>query len=67
MREKLRQIRISRNLTQKDIAKLIEINRATYTNIELGNKNPSLSVAIKIKNILKYNNDDIFHNKYIDG
>lgn len=62
MRKKLRKVRISKQLTQKEIATLIGIQRATYTNIELGNKNPSLKVAIKIKDILKYNDDDIFLN-----
>ena len=65
MRQKLRSIRISSKFTQEEIASLIGINRATYTNIELGKKNPSLNVAIKIKNILKYSNDDIFHNEDI--
>ncbi len=45
MRKKLKEIRIKRNLTQKELAELAKIDRVTYTNIELGNKNPSLSVA----------------------
>jgi putative transcriptional regulator len=60
MRKKLREIRIERNLTQKELAELVNISRVTYTNIELGNKNPSLSVARKIKNALRYESDDIF-------
>ncbi len=60
MREKLRKIRISKKMTQKQVATLVGIKRATYTNIELGNKNPSLAVAIKIKNILGHDKDDIF-------
>jgi putative transcriptional regulator len=66
MREKLRHHRILKGLTQEQISGLIGINRATYTNIELGNKNPSLFVAIKIKEILEYENDDIFLNKSIE-
>lgn len=62
MRDKLREIRVSKNLTQSDIANIIGVDRVTYTNIELGNKNPSLKVAIKIKKALKYYNDDIFLN-----
>lgn len=64
MRLKLREIRIKRNLTQKELAELAKIDRATYTNIELGNKNPSLSVARKIKDALKYEDDDIFFENY---
>ncbi|MDK2811080.1 MAG: putative transcriptional regulator [Petroclostridium sp.] len=60
MRKKLKEIRIKRNLTQKELAELAKIDRVTYTNIELGNKNPSLSVARKIKDALQYEGDDIF-------
>lgn len=60
MRLKLKEIREKAGLTQEKIAKLIPIARTTYTNIELGEKNPSLRVAIKIKQILDYQDDDIF-------
>lgn len=60
MRSKLRDIRLKNNLTHEEIAKKVGINRATYTNIELGYKNPSLDVAIKIKKALDYSDDDIF-------
>lgn len=63
MRELLRKERLNRNLTQEDIANKVGINRATYTNIELGNKNPSLEVALKIKEVLKHEKDDIFLNQ----
>ena len=63
MRLKLKEIRINRNLTQEDIASKLGIDRATYTNIELGNRNPSLEVALKIKQVLRYKNDDIFLNE----
>lgn len=64
MREKLRQLRILKGLTQKQISEQIGIARTSYTNIELGNKNPSLSVAMKIKEVLEYDNDDIFYDEY---
>lgn len=60
MRNRLKIIRLKNNLTHEEIAKKVGINRATYTNIELGRKNPSLDVAIKIKRELNYENDDIF-------
>lgn len=41
---------------------MIGISRAAYTNIELGKKNPSLKIVIKIKKILNYERDDIFLN-----
>jgi putative transcriptional regulator len=47
-------------LTQEDVANMANIARSTYTNIELGYKNPSLTVALKIKKILKCKDDNIF-------
>lgn len=47
-------------LTQKEVAKRVGIARTTYTNIELGDKNPSLQVALRIKEALETEDDDIF-------
>ncbi len=60
MRGKLRSVRLKNNLTHEEIARKVGINRSTCTNIELGYKNPSLDVAIKIKKTLNYRDDDIF-------
>lgn len=60
MRHKLRQLRVNKKLTQEQIAQKVGIDRAYYTNIELGNKNPSFKVAVKIKKVLNCNDDDIF-------
>jgi putative transcriptional regulator len=60
MREKLRQLRKDKKLTQEQLAKKIGISRTYYTNIEKGRYIPSLITANKIKNILGYKNDDIF-------
>ena len=60
MREKLRQLRKDKKLTQEQLAKKIRISRTYYTNIEKGRYIPSLITANKIKNILGYKNDDIF-------
>lgn len=60
MRSRLREIRLMRNMTQQEVAAAAEIERVTYTNIELGNKNPSFAVAARIKKVLDYHDDDIF-------
>ncbi len=57
---KLKTLRENSKLTQEQLANKIGINRSTYANIELGNKNPSFAVAVKIKNILGCQDDDIF-------
>lgn len=60
MRKKLKEVRLEKSLTQEELAKRIGIDRSTYTNIELGYKNPSLRVALKIKRELDHQDDDIF-------
>ena len=62
MREKLRRIRIQNNYTQQQVATALRISRPFYTKIELGISNPSLKVAMDIKKVLNYTNDDIFLN-----
>ena len=62
MRVKLRQLRLEKNLTQEEMAKLCDITRAYYTNIENAKNLPSLKVAIKIKGVLEYYSDDLFIN-----
>lgn len=62
MRTKLKNKREELGFTQDELAKAVSIARTTYTNIELGLKNPSFEVAIKIKRALNYLNDDIFLN-----
>lgn len=62
MREKLISARKQKGLTQQEIAEMIGVSRTTYTGYEKGNYSPSLEKAVKIKEVLKYKNDDIFLN-----
>lgn len=52
-------------LTQEQVANKAGIARTTYTNIELGDKNPSLAVALKIKEALRTDKDDIFLTNHV--
>lgn len=60
MRTKLIEVRKKRGYTQEQMANKLNIARTTYTGYESGNFSPSLEMAIEIKRILKYKNDDIF-------
>lgn len=62
MRNKLIEVRVKRGYTQEQIANKLNIARTTYTGYEKGNVAPSLEVALNIKKILNYKNDDIFLN-----
>lgn len=60
LRVKLREARIKAGLSPKEIAKKLRIRRASYVNIELGKRNPSFELAIKICQILNKKFEDIF-------
>lgn len=59
-RKKLIEIRKKRGYSQQYMSELLNIARTTYTGYEIGKFAPSLDKSIKIKEILKYKNDDLF-------
>lgn len=65
LREKLIEIRTKKGYTQEQMANELNVARTTYTGYEKGNVAPSLEVALNIKKILKYKNDDIFLNSNV--
>lgn len=54
MREWLKSRRLDEKLTQKEIADLVGVSRSTYAMIENGERNPSVPVAKRIANVLKF-------------
>lgn len=61
MRNILINLRKSRNLTQEEVANALGISRAHYGRIESGDRTPSLSKSLRIKEFFNYYNDDIFN------
>ena len=59
-RKKLIEVRKKKGFSQQEISKLLNVARTTYTGYETGKFAPSLDKGIKIKEILKYKNDDLF-------
>jgi transcriptional regulator with XRE-family HTH domain len=51
--ENVRQLREGRGLTQQQIAKIAGVPRATWSNLESGTANPTLSVLTKVANALQ--------------
>lgn len=47
----IKYIRLKNKWTQEYVANLIGITKASYSNIETGKRNPSLSIALKMQNI----------------
>lgn len=54
MRVWLKNIRVSKNLTQNELANILCIDRSYYTRIEAGQRNPSIDLAKKISHALKF-------------
>ena len=63
MRTKLVKLREGRGYTQATFSKAVGISRSFYSQIETGDKEPSLKVSMKIKRVLDYQNDDIFFDR----
>ena len=62
MRLKLIQLREAAKQTQQTTSEAVGISRSHYSQIETGDKDPSLKVGLRIKSFFKYKKDDIFFN-----
>lgn len=63
MRTKLVKLREMKGYTQATFSEAIGVSRSHYSQIETGEKDPSLRVSLKIKKVLDYQYDDIFFNR----
>lgn len=50
----LKAFRIEKGLTQEHLAKMCEVQRTTITMIEIGENKPSVELAKKLGNVLKF-------------
>ena len=57
---KLKLARIEKNLTQQDLAKLVDVSRQTIGLIEKGDYNPTLKLCINIAKVLDRSLDQLF-------
>lgn len=58
--EKLKKARLDKNLSQGELAKQIGVARQTINMIENGDYNPTISLCIKICNVLDKTLDELF-------
>lgn len=54
MREWLKDIRESQHLSQAEISKQVNVTQPTYSNIEIGKRNPSVEAAKRIADVLGF-------------
>lgn len=61
---KIKERRLSQGITQETIANKLDVNPSHISNIECGRANPSLTVLVKIANILKCSVDYFIGGEY---
>jgi putative transcriptional regulator len=60
MKNKIKVERAKKDMTQADLAELVQVTRQTINAIEAGKYNPSTVLALKIASIFETKVDDIF-------
>lgn len=62
MRTIMKQLRTQQGYTQKSFAQELGVSISHYSQVETGDKQPSLNLSLRIKRVLNYYGDDIFDN-----
>ena len=60
MKNKLREMRATKEWSQSDLAEKLEVSRQTVNAIETGRYDPSLPLAFKLAGVFKAAIEDIF-------
>ncbi|CEP41970.1 helix-turn-helix transcriptional regulator [Paraclostridium sordellii] len=60
MKNRLEEIRKQREITQKELANILEVSRQTISSLEKGRYNPSIILAFKIARYFDMAIEDIF-------
>ena len=60
MKNRIKQLRAGKDLTQLDLAKLVDVRRETIVFLEKGKYNPSLKLAHDIAKVFKLKIEDVF-------
>lgn len=61
MRNEVRAMRLTRNLSQAELAQALGVSRQTINAIETGKYSPSLALAIKLARFLNRGVEEVFH------
>ncbi len=60
MENNLKKLRMEKNLTQEDLARILEVSRQTISSLEQGRYDPSIQLAFKIARYFDKYIEDIF-------
>ena len=60
MENRIKDLREQRNMTQMDLAQILNVSRQTIISLENGKYNPSLPLAFQISKVFKLTIEEIF-------
>ena len=60
MRNRVRELRTERGMTQEEIAERVAVSRQTIISIELGRYNPSILLAYKLARVFGRSIEEVF-------
>ena len=60
MKNRIKELRSTKNLTQIDLAKLVGVRRETILFLEKNKYNPSLQLAVKISRVFETTVENVF-------
>ncbi len=60
MQNRIKELRLIYDLTQDELAEMLEVSRQTIISLEKGRYNPSLILAFKIARTFKCQIEDVF-------
>jgi len=63
MKSRLRELRVSKEWTQEDLAEKLNVSRQTVNSIEVEKYDPSLPLALKIARLFKVSVEEIFDDR----
>ncbi|SFN67461.1 putative transcriptional regulator [Algoriphagus ornithinivorans] len=61
MKNRIRELRVVKNMTQEDLAEIIGVSRQTINAIEKEKFDPSLPTAFKLSKLFELSIEEIFH------
>lgn len=65
--ERIRQLRMKNNLTQENIAAILNIDKSYYSRIEAGKKGASVDMFIQLSGLLHMSLDYLILDRYVTG
>ena len=60
LKEKIKEARLEKKMTQKDLADMLNVSRQTIISLENGKYNPSINLAYRIAKVFGKTIEDVF-------